>query len=112
MNSTIEVQDVEWSPNQEGSSEPDRLRAVIHLVLAIYLLPAFIVVMTVGAGLLVITGVVRGVCVASRALGFSRRRVVEADWCKRVKAPITDSFEKTRPIRQALVHHQNRTTQD
>jgi hypothetical protein len=76
--------------HDDGASD-DRLRKVVHAALAVYLLPAFVVVMTVGGLMLVATKAVQAGSLAAEALGLSRRRPSVAPWPKRVKAPVGGS---------------------
>jgi hypothetical protein len=92
MNKDTETRVVEWrgGANPEGGPDDDRLRKVVHAALAIYLLPALLVVMVVGGVMVVATGAARVALRGARALGWASRAPLAAVLPRRVKPPLGD----------------------
>jgi hypothetical protein len=97
MSKTIAIPRVDGGADQEGTPKDDRLPKVVHAALAVYLLPAFVVVMAVGGLMLVVTKAANAGFVAAETLRQAARRSPIPSLPKRVKAPVADRFGNVGP---------------
>lgn len=79
---------------QDGGAASDTLRRVVHAALALYLLPAFLLVMAVGGLLLLIQGVA---AVVGGLVGLPRR--LRASWPSRADDPTRRPRLAVAPVR-------------